>query len=51
MLAYAGVAVFLGSQWEALVTNPLVLGSSVAVLTVLGWLAWRRVRLEVLSRP
>ena len=51
VLAYAGVAVFLGSQWEALVTNPLVLGSSVAVLAALGWLAWRRVRSEVLSRP
>ena len=51
VLTYAAVAVFLGSQWESLVTNPLVLVASVGVLTALGWLPWRRVRSEVLSRP
>jgi len=49
--SYAAVAVFLGAQWEALAANPLVWVASLAVLGGLGWLAWRQVRSEVLSRP
>ncbi|NUP97450.1 MAG: small multi-drug export protein [Planctomycetaceae bacterium] len=44
VLTYAAVAVFLGNQWERLLTDPLVLAASVLVLVAFVAFAWLRVR-------
>jgi uncharacterized membrane protein len=44
VLTYAAVAVFLGNQWERLLTDPLVLALSVLVLVAFVAFAWLRVR-------
>ncbi|MBM3987279.1 MAG: small multi-drug export protein [Planctomycetes bacterium] len=47
---YAAVAVFLGSQWEALASNPLLWVVSLLVLIGLSWCFWHRVRSELLKQ-
>ena len=49
VLTYAAVAVFLGSQWEQLLTDPFVLITSLLVLVAFVAFAWLRVR-RVLRR-
>jgi uncharacterized membrane protein len=44
VLTYAAVAVFLGNQWERLLTDPLVLATSILVLVTFAVVAWLRVR-------
>lgn len=47
VLTYAVVAVFLGEQWERLLTDPLVLATSILLLIAFAALAWLRVRREL----
>jgi len=48
--SYAAVAVFLGSRWEALASNPLSWVASLLVLVGLLWWFWHRVRSELLKQ-
>jgi hypothetical protein len=45
--AYAGLAVFLGAQSQALFTNPLVLLACLVGLVVFCWIAWLKVKREL----
>lgn len=47
VLTYAAVAVYLGTQWEWLLTDPLVLALCVLALVAFCWLAWLKVKREL----
>jgi hypothetical protein len=49
-LVYAGVAVFLDTQWKSLLQSPLIVIPSLIGLLVFGWWAWLRVKRELRRR-
>ena len=44
---YAAVAVFLGSQFENMLTSPLVLALCILVFVLFVWWAWLKVKREL----
>jgi uncharacterized membrane protein len=49
-VAYAGVAVFLGSQWKAILQSPLIVIPSLIGIGIFGWWAWLAVKRELRRR-